>query len=245
MLSVTYLCVRTNYSTSLVHVVLAPWSLVLPTMVLYKVPLLSYQTRCFHNHHWSTGPLVHWVLDPLGTGTPGRCAAWPQGWPTVPRLPRAVDQNPRPLWWALWTDIVSSCANKCASGTLGGLGGTLCGVVGTRVPGIGLLMSVWGFCRPLPLHGWSALGGLHRVLWKQHVWAAGDTPQLMLLEQGLALHPVATGLAGWAILCVVAAFQAEARRQNCGAPMHKGRGSTTRKDPRATPGGTGQPTMDK
>ena len=33
---------------------------------------------------------------------------------------------------------------------------------------------------------------------KQPIWAAGDTPHLMPVEQGLPWHPVAMGLAGQA-----------------------------------------------
>ena len=48
-----------------------------------------------------------------------------------------------------------------------------------------------------PPHGWSAPDGLPLLLRKQPIWAAGDTPHLMPVEQGLPWHPVATGLAGW------------------------------------------------
>ena len=48
---------------------------------------------------------------------------------------------------------------------------------------------------PFPPHGWSAPDGLPLLLRKQPVWAAGDTPHLMPVEQGLPWHPVATGLA--------------------------------------------------
>ena len=50
-----------------------------------------------------------------------------------------------------------------------------------------------------PPHGWSAPDGLPLLLRKQPIWAAGDTPHLMPVEQGLPWHPVATGLAGQAI----------------------------------------------
>ena len=49
---------------------------------------------------------------------------------------------------------------------------------------------------PFPPHGWSAPDGLPLLLRKQPIWAAGDTPHLMPVEQGLPWHPVATGLAG-------------------------------------------------
>ena len=45
---------------------------------------------------------------------------------------------------------------------------------------------------------------------KQPIWAAGDTPHLMPVEQGLPWHPVATGLAGQAIPFIVAASHAHA-----------------------------------
>ena len=47
---------------------------------------------------------------------------------------------------------------------------------------------------PFPPHGWSAPDGLPLLLRKQPIWAAGDTPHLMPVEQGLPWHPVATGL---------------------------------------------------
>ena len=58
---------------------------------------------------------------------------------------------------------------------------------------------------PFPPHGWSAPDGLPLLLHKQPIWAAGDTPHLMPVEQGLPWDPVAAGLAGQAILFVVAA----------------------------------------
>ena len=45
---------------------------------------------------------------------------------------------------------------------------------------------------PFPPHGWSAPDGLPLLLRKQPIWAAGDTPHLMPVEQGLPWHPVAT-----------------------------------------------------
>ena len=60
-------------------------------------------------------------------------------------------------------------------------------------------------CRPFPPHGWSAAGGHPLLLRKQPIWAAGGTPHLMPVEQGLPWHPVVMGLAGQAIPCVVAA----------------------------------------
>ena len=47
-------------------------------------------------------------------------------------------------------------------------------------------------------------------LCKQPIWAAGDNPHLMPVEQGLPWHPVATGLAGQAIPFIVAASHAQA-----------------------------------
>ena len=44
---------------------------------------------------------------------------------------------------------------------------------------------------PSPPHGWSAPDGLPLLLHKQPIWAAGDTPHLMPVEQGLPWHPVA------------------------------------------------------
>ena len=63
---------------------------------------------------------------------------------------------------------------------------------------------------PFPPHGWSAPDGLPLLLRKQPIWAAGDTPHLMPVEQGLPWHPVATGLTGQAILFIVAASHAHA-----------------------------------
>ena len=59
-----------------------------------------------------------------------------------------------------------------------------------------------------PPHGWSAPDGLPLLLRKQPIWAAGDTPHLWPVEQGLPWHPVATGLAGQAIPFIVAASHA-------------------------------------
>ena len=59
-------------------------------------------------------------------------------------------------------------------------------------------------------HGWSTPDGLPLLLGKQPIWAAGHTPHLMPVEQGLPWHPVATGLAGQAIPFVVAASHAHA-----------------------------------
>ena len=63
---------------------------------------------------------------------------------------------------------------------------------------------------PFPPHGWSAPDGLPLLLRKQPIWAAGDTPHLMPVEQGLPWHPVATGLAGQAIPFIVAASHVHA-----------------------------------
>ena len=52
--------------------------------------------------------------------------------------------------------------------------------------------------------------GLPLLLRKQPIWAAGDTPHLMPVEQGLPWHPVATGLAGQANPFIVAASHAHA-----------------------------------
>ena len=48
---------------------------------------------------------------------------------------------------------------------------------------------------PFPRHGWSAPDGLLLLLRKQPIWAAGDTPHLMPVEQGIPpspalLHPL-------------------------------------------------------
>ena len=59
-----------------------------------------------------------------------------------------------------------------------------------------------------PPHGWSAPDGLPLLLRKQSIWAAGDTPHLMPVEQGLPWHPVATGLAGQPIPFIVTASHA-------------------------------------
>ena len=64
--------------------------------------------------------------------------------------------------------------------------------------------------RSFPPHGWSAPDGLPLLLHKQPIWAAGDTPHLMPVEQGLPWHPVVTGLAGQAIPFIVAASHAHA-----------------------------------
>ena len=61
-----------------------------------------------------------------------------------------------------------------------------------------------------PPHGWPAPDGLPLLLRRQPIWAAGDTPHLMPVEQGLPWHPVATGLAGQAIPFIVAASHAHA-----------------------------------
>ena len=63
---------------------------------------------------------------------------------------------------------------------------------------------------PFPPHGWSAPDGPPLLLRKHPIWAAGDTPHLMPVEQGLLWHPVATGLAGQAIPFIVAASHAHA-----------------------------------
>ena len=42
---------------------------------------------------------------------------------------------------------------------------------------------------PFPPHGWSAPDGLPLLLRKQPIWAAGDNPHLMPVEQGLPWHP--------------------------------------------------------
>ena len=63
---------------------------------------------------------------------------------------------------------------------------------------------------PFPPHGWSAPDGLPLLLRKQPIWAAGDTPHLMPVEQGLPWHPVAARLAGQAIPFIVAASHAHA-----------------------------------
>ena len=61
---------------------------------------------------------------------------------------------------------------------------------------------------PFPPHGWSAPDGLPLLLRKQPIRAAGDTPHLMPVEQGLPWHSVATWLAGQAIPFVVAVSHA-------------------------------------
>ena len=62
-----------------------------------------------------------------------------------------------------------------------------------------------GACRPFPPHRWSARGGPPFLLRNQPIWATGDPPHLMPVVQGLPWHPVATGVVGQAIPCVVAA----------------------------------------
>ena len=85
------------------------------------------------------------------------------------------------------------------------------GVGGTWAPLGGLLVLVWAGGPLLSLsRSWSAPSGLPLLLRKQPIWAAGDTPHLMPVEQGLPWHPVATGLAGQALPCVVAASHAHA-----------------------------------
>ena len=61
---------------------------------------------------------------------------------------------------------------------------------------------------PFPPHGWS--DELPLLLRKQPIWAAGDTPHLMPVEQGLPWHPIATRLAGQAIPFTIAASRAHA-----------------------------------
>ena len=63
---------------------------------------------------------------------------------------------------------------------------------------------------PFPPHDQSAPDGLPLLLCKQPIWAAGDIPHLMPVEQGLPWHRVATGLAGQAIPFIVAASHAHA-----------------------------------
>ena len=63
---------------------------------------------------------------------------------------------------------------------------------------------------PFPPHGWSAPDGHPLLSRKQPIWAAGDTPHLMPVEQGLPWHPLATALAGQAIPFIVAASHAHA-----------------------------------
>ena len=63
---------------------------------------------------------------------------------------------------------------------------------------------------PFPPHSWSAPDGLPLLLHKQPIWAAGDTPHLIPVEQRLPWHPEATGLAGQAIPFIVAASHAHA-----------------------------------
>ena len=64
--------------------------------------------------------------------------------------------------------------------------------------GCGYWCGVWagGPLSSLSPHGWSAPGGHPILLRKQPIWAAGDSPHLMPVEQGLPWHPVAMGLAG-------------------------------------------------
>ena len=52
---------------------------------------------------------------------------------------------------------------------------------GSGTPGTNL----GGPCLPFPPHGWSAPGEHPLLLRKQPIWAAGDTPHLMPVEQGL------------------------------------------------------------
>ena len=79
-------------------------------------------------------------------------------------------------------------------------------------PGALFLHALSGPCTicPFPPHSWSAPDGLPLLLRKQPIWAAGDTPHLMPVEQGLPWHPVATGLAGQATPFIVAASHAHA-----------------------------------
>ena len=76
---------------------------------------------------------------------------------------------------------------------------------------------------PFHPHGWSAPNGLPLLLRKQPIWAAGDTPHLMPVEQGLPSHPLATGLAGQAIPFVVVASHAPPPpplTRSCITPAH-------------------------
>ena len=63
---------------------------------------------------------------------------------------------------------------------------------------------------PFPPHGCFAPDGPPLLLRKQPTWAAGDTPHMAPVEQGLPWHPVATGLVGQAIPFIFAASQAHA-----------------------------------
>ena len=68
----------------------------------------------------------------------------------------------------------------------------------------GLLMLVWGtLVIPSPLMAGPPLMGSIPCRENSPVWATGDTPHVMPVEQGLPWHALATGLARQAVLYVV------------------------------------------
>ena len=80
------------------------------------------------------------------------------------------------------------------------------------VPGAVLNVACRAVCVSAAPNNWRIedvlVDGLPLLLRKQPIWAAGDTPHLMPVEQGLPWHPIATGLAGQGIPFIVAASHA-------------------------------------
>ena len=134
-------------------------------------------------------------VDPLGVGDPP-CGVTQSRWHRDILLCTVAVQGHTGLGGGgHW---VGGGGHWVGGGALGWGGGHWVGGGGTWAPLGGLLMLVFcGLgcpCCPLPPHGWSAPDGLLLMLRKQPIWAAGDTPHLMPVEQ-VPWHPVATGLA--------------------------------------------------
>ena len=153
-------------------------------------------------------PLVSFVrLRSPVFGVPGLCWMWRD-------VPFARQRRPvvgvLRMCWLLPGSFDCFC---CPRASVHGLSITCPAVFPcARGPGalfLHVLSRPYTIC-PFPPHGWSAPGGLPLLLRKQPIWAAGDTPHLMLVEHGLPWHPVATGLAGQAIPFIVAASHAHA-----------------------------------
>ena len=164
--------------------------------------------RCGAPH----GPPVvaHWARDPLGADKPRCCAArapWLVPWVPDPlhTLVAAGETSWAPVV-AHWVQVPLSVDGQrpCAAGA----------------PGLALwvphpLRALATLVVPFPL-----TAGLP-LLRKQPIWAAGDTPHLMPVEQGLPWHPVATGLAGQAIPSLKTRLPQRAGRHSSRAVSHE------------------------
>ena len=168
-----------------------------------QVPLsVDAQIRCA-----ARAPgLALWVPHPpraltiLRNSSGARLAHWESDFPADP--PCGVTMSPRRPMFA--TAVQGYTGSGWGDH---GWGGGELGAPGW-VAGVGVGCGLGVPCRPFPPHGWSAPRGHPLLLRKQPIWAAGDTPHLMDLM--LPWHPVATGLAGQAIPCVVSAPHAHA-----------------------------------